>query len=416
MHIFKFGGASVKDADAVKNVVNVLQHKGYTNTLVVVSAMGKMTNAFEKVIRAYIDKDTKLNAYIAEIKAYHTQIIGDLFADKNHPILFEIEHIFGLLQGFMLANRSTNYNFIYDQLVGFGELLSTKILSNYLNEIGIANKWLDVRQVIVTSDDYRDAKVDWDETKYRITNAISNDKLYITQGFLGATKDNFTTTLGREGSDYTAAIFAYCLNAKNVIIWKDVPGVLNADPREFKETKLLNQISYKEAIEMAFYGASVIHPKTLKPLENCSIPLYVRSFIDLDAKGTIVAKGVDVEPKTPCFVVKKEQIYLQISALDFSFIVEHNISNLFNLLDKYKQKVNLIQNSALSFKVCMEDKYKKFDLFLKELSEQYLVKHFQNVTLFTIRHFDESAINSVKKNKEILLEQRAGNTIQFIVK
>lgn len=416
MHIFKFGGASVKDAEGVKNVVNVLQHKGYTNTLVVVSAMGKMTNAFEKVIKAYIEKDTELDTYIAEIKTYHTQIIGDLFADKNHAILFEIEHIFGLLKGFMLANRSTNYNFIYDQLVGFGELLSTKILSNYLNEIGIANQWLDVRQVIVTSDDYRDAKVDWEETKHRISNAIVKDQLYITQGFLGATKDNFTTTLGREGSDYTAAIFAYCLNAKDVTIWKDVPGVLNADPRAFLDTRLLTQISYKEAIEMAFYGASVIHPKTLKPLENLSIPLYVRSFIDLDAEGTQVKKGADVVPLMPCFVVKNEQIYLQISALDFSFMVEHNISNLFQLLDKYKLKVNLIQNSALSFRVCLEDKYTNFESFLEEIKEKYCVEYFKNVTLFTIRHFTNEALNSIEKDKEIVLKQISENTIQLIVK
>ncbi|MCF6214396.1 MAG: aspartate kinase [Flavobacteriaceae bacterium] len=416
MRIFKFGGASVKDAAGVKNLVKVLQHKGYTDTLVVVSAMGKMTNAFEKVIKAYIEKDKNLDTQIAQIKKYHTQIIGDLFTDRNHPILFEIEHIFGLLKGFMLANRSTNYNFIYDQLVGFGEMLSTKIISNYLNEIGVDNQWLDVRQVIVTSDDYRDAKVDWDETKYRISNAITKGQLYITQGFLGATKDNFTTTLGREGSDYTAAIFAYSLNAADVTIWKDVQGVLNADPREFKDTKLLNQISYKEAIEMAFYGASVIHPKTLKPLENSSIPLYVRSFIDLKLEGTQVKKGEDVVPLVPCFVVKKEQIYLQISALDFSFMVEHNIGNLFQLLDRYKLKVNLIQNSALSFRVCLEDKYTNFEAFIEEIRTHYRVEYSENVTLFTIRHFTEEAVNEVEKDKEIVLKQISESTIQLIVK
>lgn len=416
MHIFKFGGASVKDAEGVRNVVKVLQHEGYTNTLVVVSAMGKMTNAFEKVIKAYIEKDTQLDTYIADIKSYHLNIIGNLFEDKNHAILFELEHIFGLLKGFMLANRSTNYNFIYDQLVGFGELISTKIISNYLNEINIANEWLDVRQVIVTSDDYRDAKVDWDETKYRISNAINKDKLYITQGFLGATKDNFTTTLGREGSDYTAAIFAYSLNAKSVTIWKDVPGVLNADPREFSDTTLLSHISYKEAIEMAFYGASIIHPKTLKPLENFAIPLYVRSFIDLKSQGTQVKKGKDIEPLIPCFVVKKEQIYLQISALDFSFMVEHNISNLFQLLDKYKLKVNLIQNSALSFRVCLEDKYANFESFIGEIRSHYNVEYAKNVILYTIRHFTNEALNEIESGKEIVLKQRSENTIQLIVK
>jgi len=416
MHIFKFGGASVKDAKGVKNLLKVVRQKGNNNILVVVSAMGKSTNAFERIVKAYLNKDLSLEKYILDIKQYHIAIVNELIADKNHPLLFELEHMFGLLQGFMLANRSTNYNFVYDQIVSFGELLSTKIISNYLNQAGLTNQWLDVRQVIVTNDDYRDAKVDWKETKYRITNAIDKNKLYITQGFLGATSDNFTTTLGREGSDFTAAIFAHCLEAKSVTIWKDVPGVLNADPRIFTDTKLLKEISYKEAIEMAFYGASVIHPKTLKPLENNAIPLYVRSFIDLNKPGTTVKKGKDITPLIPCFVVKKSQIYLQISALDFSFMVEHNISNLFDLLDKYKQKVNLIQNSALSFKVCIEDKYYNFEKFLTEISEHYKVKHHKNVTLFTIRHFNDNAIDSIKKGKQILLEQRAENTIQFIVK
>ncbi len=416
MNIFKFGGASVKDAAGIRNLVKVLNNEGTKNTLVIVSAMGKMTNAFEKVVRAYIDKDTDLDAYIQDIKTYHTVIINDLFETENPPILFEIEHVFGLLKGFMLANRSTNYNFAYDQIVSFGELLSTKIISAYLKSIAIENQWLDVRQVIVTNADYRDAKVNWDDTIHRINTAVDKRKLYITQGFLGATADNFTTTLGREGSDYTAAIFAYALKAKSVTIWKDVQGVLNADPREFNTTTLLNQISYKEAIEMAFYGASVIHPKTLKPLENSGIPLYVRSFIELDKKGTTVAKGQDITPVVPCFVIKRNQIYLQISALDFSFMVEHNISALFELLDTYKLKVNLIQNSALNFRVCIEDKYTNFSPFLEQLSQNYKVIHFKDVTLFTIRHFDDDALNSIKNGKEILLEQRVENTIQLIVK
>ena len=416
MQIFKFGGASVKDADGVKNLVRVLKSEGYKNVLLVVSAMGKTTNAFEQVVKAYLEKDEKLDDYLLGVKTYHTQLINELFEVKNHAILFEIEHMFGLLKGFMLANRSTNYSFVYDQIVSFGELLSTKIISQYLNEIGVNNQWLDVRQVMVTNDEYRDAKVDWNETKHRITSAVAKNNLYVTQGFLGATTDNFTTTLGREGSDYTAAIFAYCLKAKSVTIWKDVPGVLNADPRVFSDTKLLTQISYKEAIEMAFYGASVIHPKTLKPLENESIPLYVRSFIDLNAPSTTVKKGKDINPVTPCYVVKEHQIYLQIAALDFSFMVEHNISHLFERLDKHRLKVNLIQNSALSFKVCVEDKYNHFDLFLSEITEDYKVEFFKEVTLFTIRHFDEHAIHNIEKNKQILLEQRSENTIQFIVK
>ncbi len=414
MKISKFGGASIKDADGVKNLVKVLKHEGVENKLVVVSAMGKMTNDFEKIVDAYFYKKTSISDAILNVRNYHLTIIKDLNFDQKNTIFFDFEHIFAKLSGFLTKNTSKDYNYIYDQIVSFGELLSTKIVSAYLTKIGVENNWIDVREYIRTDDFYRDAKVDWTETERIISSNVDISKLTITQGFLGGNETN-TTTLGREGSDYTAAIFAYCLNAESVTIWKDVIGVLNADPRSFKDTKLLEQISYKEAIEMAFYGASVIHPKTLKPLENKLIPLFVRSFYELDNKGTSVKKGVDLEPKIPCFILKKNQILVSISALDFSFMVEHNLRDIFNYLHDYKLKVNLIQNSALSFIVCIEDLYENFNDFYSNIKSKYKVSHSQDVTLFTVRHFDEDSISRIEENHTVLLKQTSRETIQIVV-
>ena len=362
MKVYKFGGASVKDAESIKNVVRVLKHEGFKDTLIIISAMGKMTNAFEKVIHSYIHKSEDLRAQIDVVRNFHTELVEKLFEEKQ-PILFEIELLFGQLSGFLAKNKSTDYNFIYDQIVGYGELLSTKIISSYLNIVGISTTWIDVRDFIKTDTTYRNASVNWKQTCDNIE-TLDTHNLYITQGFLGSNSKNKTTTLGREGSDYSAAIFAFCLNAESVTIWKDVDGVLNADPRYFEKTTLLEQISYSEAIEMAFFGASVIHPKTLKPLENKKIPLNVRSFYNLENKGSTVSKGQHLFPEIPCFILKSEQILVSISALDFSFMVEHNLSDIFRILHDCKLKVNLIQNSALSFSVCLEDKFNKFDAFL----------------------------------------------------
>ncbi|MCF6280488.1 MAG: aspartate kinase [Flavobacteriaceae bacterium] len=414
MKIFKFGGTSVKDAEGVKNLAKVLQHEGLENTLVVVSAMGKMTNAFEKIVDDYFDKKDSTSDAILTVRNYHLVIINDLDFKQKNAILFDFEHVFAQLSTFLTQNTSKDYNFIYDQVVSFGELLSTKIVGAYLTEIGIENTWIDVREYIRTDNFYRDAKVDWTETEKRISSNIDTSKLTITQGFLSGNKTN-TTTLGREGSDFTAAIFAYCLNTESVTIWKDVIGVLNADPRFFKNTEFLKQISYKEAIEMAFYGASVIHPKTLKPLENKLIPLYIRSFYELDNKGTVVKKGIDLYPKMPCFILKKNQILVSISALDFSFMVEHNLRDIFNSLHDCKLKVNLIQNSALSFTVCIEDLYDNFDTFYNSIKSKYKVTYNQDVTLFTIRHFDKDSIERIEKNNKILLKQTSRETIQVVI-
>ena len=414
MKIYKFGGASVKDAESIKNVVRVLKHEDFENTLIVISAMGKMTNAFEKVINAYYHKSEDLRTEIDIVRKFHVDLFENLFEDKQQPILHEIEILFGQLSGFMAINKSTDYNYIYDQIVGYGELLSTKIISSYLNSVGISTTWIDVRDFIKTDTIYRNASVNWKQTCDNIK-TLDTHTLYITQGFLGSNSKNKTTTLGREGSDYTAAIFAYCLNAESVTIWKDVNGVLNADPRYFEETILLEQISYSEAIEMAFYGASVIHPKTLKPLENKKIPLNVRSFYNLENKGSIVSKGQHLFPEIPCFILKTNQILVSISALDFSFMVEHNLSDIFKILHDCKLKVNLIQNSALSFSVCLEDKFNNFEPFLLKIKPKYNVTFVSNVSLYTIRHATQKAIKLVEQNGTVLLKQATKGTVQLIM-
>lgn len=415
MKIYKFGGASVKDPEGIKNVVRVLRNEGFKNTLIVISAMGKMTNAFEKIINSYHLKANDLQQHIEFVKDYHLTIMNALFENKSNPVFAEVDNLFEELNKFLATNTSSDYNFIYDQIVGFGELLSTKIVSAYLNEIGIENQWIDVREYIKTDDSYRDAYVNWELTSKNIS-SLNPNKLYITQGFLGEDAQGNTTTLGREGSDYTAAIFAHCLNAKSLTIWKDVDGVLNADPRYFENAQLLHQISYSEAIEMAFYGASVIHPKTLKPLENKIIPLYVRSFLNLDLKGTTVGKGIDLIPEIPCFILKQDQILVSISALDFSFMVESNLSDIFSILHNNKLKVNLIQNSAISFSVCIEDKFNNFQHFLTELKSKYKVSFTENVLLYTIRHATENAIDEIEQKGEVLLKQATKGTVQLVMK
>jgi len=416
MRIFKFGGASVKDADGIKNVFSVLEKVGHEDTLLVISAMGKTTNALELVIKNYFEKSNELHSSLQDVRKYHNQILLDLFDDENHDVFYTVNSHFADLEYFLRSNKSPNYNFVYDQIVSYGEIVSTSIVSHYFNHAGLKNNWIDVRSFIKTDNNYRDAEVDWEKTQQLISKGIKKKALNITQGFLGSDENNFTTTLGREGSDYTAAIFAYCLNAESVTIWKDVPGVLNADPRYFENAVLLNQISYREAIELAFYGASVIHPKTLQPLQKKEIPLFVKSFINPLLPGTSVSKGEDLEPKTPCFIVKKEQLLLSLSSIDFSFIIEENISEIFALFHQYKIKVSLIQNSAISFSVCIEDKFGNFRELKNILSKKFKVSYNEKVSLYTIRHFDEKAAKMVEKDKTVLLKQISRETMQIVTK
>lgn len=314
MKIFKFGGASVKDAAGVKNLVNVLEKVGYKDTLVVVSAMGKSTNALEEIIEQYFQDKTKTPAALLPLKEYHLQIVNDLFQEQKAEVVAVVHELFEELHTFLKSNKSPDYSFVYDQVVSFGELLSTTIIHYFLLNQGMDSFWLDARNCIKTDDYYRAANLNWELTQSNIQSQIGTASLVITQGFIGSNSNNFTTTLGREGSDYSAAIFGYALNAESVTIWKDVPGVLNGDPREFQNTQLLHQISYREAIELAFYGASVIHPKTLQPLQRKEIPLFVKSFENPLESGTSVSKGKTLDPHIPCYIVKKDQVLIRLSS------------------------------------------------------------------------------------------------------
>ena len=414
MRVFKFGGASVRDAEGIKNVCDVLQKVGYEDVLLVVSAMGKTTNALEVVIKNYFEKSAELKSSVQEVKKYHNQILLDLFEDDKNNVFSAINSQFSDLEYFLVHNKSPNYNFVYDQIVSYGELISTTILSHFMNHMDVKTQWLDVRNFIKTNANYRDAEVDWELTQKNIAKNVKRKILNITQGFLGSDENNFTTTLGREGSDYTAAIFAYCLNAESVTIWKDVPGVMNADPRYFENASLLSHISYREAIELAFYGATVIHPKTLQPLQKKEIPLYVKSFINPLLPGTCVSKGSDSEWHIPCFIVKKNQLLISLSSIDFSFIMEENISEIFSLFHKFKLKVNLIQNTAISFSVCVEDKFGNFKDLNPILAKKFKVDYNENVTLYTIRHFNDKAAQTVEHNKTVLLKQVSRETMQIV--
>ena len=416
MKVFKFGGASVKDASGVKNLVSVLKEVGFENTLVVVSAMGKTTNALEKIIDNYFNESINYLDGLIELKHYHVEISKNLFKNKSSKIEEIIHKLFDELNGFLKSNKSPNYSFVYDQVVSIGELLSSKIVHEFMNFAGLECHWIDSRECIKTDDYYRAANLNWELTNKNILNNLKTCSLAVTQGFIGSNSNNFTTTLGREGSDYSAAIFAHALNASSLTIWKDVPGVLNGDPRVFKETKLLKQISYREAIELAFYGASVIHPKTLQPLQRKEIPLYVKSFENPKNVGTVVSKGKNLDPFMPCYIVKKNQVLLRLSTINFSFIVEENISYIFRLLHEYQMPVELIQNSAISFSVCISNKYRKLEELLLILRARFNVEVNQGVDLFTIRHYNQEASNFIKSiGKPILLEQRTEQTAQFVI-
>ncbi|MGA9269144.1 MAG: aspartate kinase [Lutimonas sp.] len=428
MRVYKFGGASVKDAAGVRNVLKVLRELEASDTVVVISAMGKMTNAFESLVRSFFDgpevsemletKDTIGSFYsqLESIRAFHFDILDDLGFEATHPVRSEVEELLEGIRTFLKNNDSESYDFVYDQIVSCGELISTRICSAFLNANGLENSWLDVRGCIVTNSDFRRARVDWNATCRQINKQIDRKGITLTQGFLGGDTQGNTTTLGREGSDYTAGIFAYCLEASEVSIFKDVPGVLNADPREFQRTQLLNRISYKEAIEMAFFGASVIHPKTLQPLQRKEIPLRVRSFLKPLEAGTFVRKGQHLEPEVPCFIVKKNQILLSVSDKEFHFVMEEDISELFALLSTFKMKVNMIQNSAISFSVCIEDNFNNFKRLVETLSTKYKVLFNKDLTLYTVRHFREEDLEKLERGQTVLLKQLSRETAQLVVR
>lgn len=412
MKVFKFGGASVKDAASVRNIATVLKTTGCQDTFMVISAMGKTTNALEEVVNLYIEKQD-YSQKVSEILHKHTAIADELF-ENSEELHQKINLIFEDLNDFLERNKSPNYSFIYDQVVGVGELVSTKIVSFYLNSIGIGNTWIDVRDYLKTDSTHREGKVDWETTEKNF-NQLEKERFYVTQGFLGSDSNHFTTTLGREGSDYTAAIIAYCLNAKSMTIWKDVPGVLNADPRYFEETQLLKKISYEEAIELAYYGASVIHPKTLKPLRQKGIPFFVKSFLDPEGEGTQIQSELTLNPFVTCYILKKQQNLLTLTSADFSFITEDKISKIFHLLHELSLKVNMMQNSAISLSLCLEDKFNHLQQFMDSMKLEYDLEIEKDVSLYTLRHFDEKSDFVSGSGKE-LLRQHIKNTLQIIVK
>ena len=420
MRVFKFGGASVKDAEAVKNVASILSMFSDEEVVVVVSAMGKMTNSLEKVVDAYFNKNENIKDLINAVKIFHSDIIDNLGFTNNHPLRAEVENSFVEIDWLIEEEPSKGYAFAYDQIVSQGELISTHIISTYLNENNISNEWLDARDIIQTDNTYREGKINWDLTEklvaMRLPHLLKKNKIVITQGFIGCTSENFTTTLGREGSDYTAAILSFCLNAKEMIVWKDVPGVLSADPKYASETFKLEQISYHDAIELTYYGATVIHPKTIKPLENKNIPLRVCSFKAPSEKGTAIGNYIGTKPLVPCFIYKFDQILFSISSKDFSFIAEEGMSRIFFLFAEHRIKINLMQNSALSFSICVDNDPFKIPQLKEVLQKEFHILYNDHLKLVTIRHYFASTIDEVIKGKTILLEQRSRHTAQIVMK
>jgi len=418
MLVFKFGGASVKDAAGVINLSNIVKKYEGQKLLIVVSAMGKITNALEKLTRAYINGSDDLHTVFDEIKEYHFNIIKELFT-SNHPVYNEVANTFVEIDWMIEDEPHADHDFIYDQIVSIGELVSTRVVAAYLNQTGIKTQWLDVRGYVHTDNNYREGNVNWDKTRASISQeipALLDKGVVVTQGFLGGTSENFTTTLGREGSDYTASILASCLNAESVTTWKDVPGILNADPKHFADTVKFNELTYAEAIEMTYYGASVIHPKTIKPLQNAKIPLLVKSFNDPAAEGTIIKESAEMHFDKPVIILKQNQVLLSISARDYSFITEVHLSEIFKLFAQNNIKANVMQTSALSFSVCFDLNQERFEKLLAGFSEIFKIKYNSDLTLITVRHYKLYDLKGLVENRSILLEQVSRNTAQMVVK
>jgi aspartate kinase len=410
VRVFKFGGASIADAAGIRRLANIVGTE--KNLFIIVSAMGKMTNAFEQLVQA--EDDNSKTLAIEFIKEYHLNIAAELF-QKEDIIFQKLKGFFHQIEQLSIQFAEVNYDFLYDQVVSFGELISSTIVNHYLQSTGLESQWLDARKLIRTDESYREALVNWKTTDDNIQKACEKGGVYLSQGFIAGSENGLTTTLGREGSDYSAAIMAYALKAESLTIWKDVEGVLNADPRYFQKTELLRELSYGEAIEMAFYGASVIHPKTLKPLENAEIPLRVKSFLNPQGSGTTIAKNLELSPFVPCYILKRDQVLISISARDFSFIVEQNITSIFQALSEFKLKVNLIQNSALEFVVCVTDKYGTIESFKQKMQEEFILKITQDLRMYTIRHFDLQGLSEFENKFDILLKQRNNEVYQLVV-
>ncbi len=418
MQVFKFGGASVKDADGVKNLAKIVQRYPPNNLLIVISAMGKMTNKLEELTWAYVNGDAEAFEIFEEVKTYHFDIITSLFPDPKSPIYNDVANTFVEIEWLLEEEANDSPTYLYDQIVSIGELVSTKIVSAYLNLIGCFTIWTDARNYIKTDNNYREANVIWDKTAQEIQKHLPNfleKGLVVTQGFIGGTSENFTSTLGREGSDYSAAIFCACLNAESMTIWKDVPGVLNADPKWFDETEKISHLSYHDAIELTYYGATVIHPKTIKPIQNKGIPLYVKSFLQPEEEGTAIT-NVETRLHVPSFIFKVNQALISIFPKDFSFIIEENLSHIFNVLHKNKVKVNTMLNSAISFSVSVDYDEEKIKKLINDLGQTFKVRYNTGLELVTIRYYNQQTIDRVIVNKEVLLEVKSRYTCQVVMK
>jgi aspartate kinase len=425
LKVFKFGGASVKDADSVRNVAAILKKHAPKKLVIIISAMGKTTNALEKVLNAWYESDERLNIFIQDVIGYHQEIITTLFPDKKHPVYFKTDLLFGELEGHLNTPPVLDYDFDYDQVVGFGELISTTIISEFLISEGLNCQWFDVRELVRTDNSWREGKVNWEITGKQIREQVSgfldgfdgNPAIALTQGFLGATQDGATTTLGREGSDYTAAIFAYALEADEMVIWKDVPGLLNADPKYFSVTEKLASISYREAIELSYYGATIIHPKTIKPLQNKDIPLRIKSFVHPEEEGSIIHQDTASDSLIPSFIFKVDQVLISIIPKDFSFIDELSLSEILAVFAHNSTHISLMQNSAISFSVCVENNERKLNHLFDELGKNYKIRYNTGLELITIRHYDQATIDRVMEDgKSILLEMKSRLTAQFVVR
>jgi len=416
--VFKFGGASVRDADAIRNVANILKKYPEEKILIVVSAMGKTTNALEKVVAAYTKITEDAFALLEEVKQAHYQVAQELFGTE-HPIFSLLNDTFVEIEWVIEEDQQDSYDYIYDQIVSIGEMASTRMLAAFLALEGLSATWLDARDVIRTDDTFREGRVDWETTgtlcQQKLPSLLEKNDLVITQGFIGGTQENFTTTLGREGSDYSAAIFAYQLNAESVSIWKDVPGILTGDPRLFENVQKIDRLSYKEAIEMTYYGAKVIHPKTIKPLENKNIPLYVKSFVDPSGEGTMITTDVNVT-YPPVVVVEPNQVLLHISTRDFSFVTERHLGFLFQQFDKYRIKINMMQNMAISFTVCVTERSERLAKLIPELEKDFKLVVDRNLELITVRHYTDDIVATLSSGKIILFEEYIRGTMSMVVK
>ena len=414
MKVFKFGGASVNSPEAVRNMAAIVQKYYGSPLVVVVSAMGKTTNRLEQLVPG-VRPAAEHPALLEQLHDYHIDIIHSLFPDSQHPVYADFERLFDQLTA-QTAQPATIYNYDYDQTVCFGELMSTCIISHYLNLQGMTNQWADVRHIIRTDNHYREGRVDFDCTREQAHALLDPTcPLYIVQGFIAGTIDGHTTTLGREGSDYSAAILSYCMEAESMTIWKDVPGFLNADPKFFPNTVKIEQIPYNEAIELAYYGASVIHPKTVKPIQNKHISLHIKSFLQPDQEGSVIGPYRTIRPLTPLYIVKSHQVLLSVLPKDFSFIAEDNLQTIFAALAELNIRANLMQNSALSFSLCIDDNELLLNQLRERLAPQFRLRYNRNLQLITIRYYTQQIIDQMVAGRPILVQQRSRTTAQIVV-